>query len=273
MSFPQECPAGQSLASERPSAPEPAALATSDYWRQSRQPLASLAFVVPLLAIYEIGVAGLGRQAARNGVDVWLRGFLDLLGTGQYFLLPVLTVGILLGWHYTQRLPWRLQRTVLLGMGVECLLLAICLRIVLQLELAVWLTLRGAGGGVAMSVPTPHGAVGALGGMIGFLGAGVYEELLFRLILLSGTIYVLTRSGLSLRDGRVVGVLLISALFSAAHYVGASGEAVAPGAWTFWFGAVFRFLAGVFFSVLFVFRGFGIAVGSHAAYNVLVKIL
>jgi hypothetical protein len=37
----------------------------------------------------------------------------------------------------------------------------------------------------------------------------------------------------------------------------------------FWFGFVFRFLAGVFFSVLFVYRGFGIAAGSHAAYDVL----
>jgi hypothetical protein len=272
MSLPHEAPTEQSLPRRRPSAAEPVALPAIDYWRQSRQPLTSLAFVVPLLAIYEIGVLGLGRQAARNGVDVWLRSFLDLLDIGQYFLLPVVTVGILLGWHYTQRLPWRLQRTVLLGMGVECLLLAICLRIVLQLELAMWLTFRGAGGG-AQSGLIPHGAVGTLGGMIGFLGAGVYEELLFRLILLSAIIYALTRSGFSLRDGRIVGVLVTSALFSAAHYVGVSGEAVATGAWTFWFGAVFRFLAGVFFSVLFVFRGFGIAVGSHAAYNVLVKIL
>jgi hypothetical protein len=263
MSLPREGPLGQA----------PAAIPATDYWRQSRQPFTSLAFVVPLLAMYELGVACLGHQAARNGVDVWLRSILDLLDIGQYFLLPIVTVGILLGWHYTQRLPWRVQRGVLFGMGVECLLLAIVLRIVLQLELAVWLMFRGVGDHVAVSGLIPHGAVGSLGGMIGFLGAGVYEELLFRLILLSAMIHFLARRGISLRDGRIVGVLITSALFSAAHYIGASGETAAFGAWTFWFGAVFRFLAGVFFGVLFVFRGFGVAVGSHAAYNVLVKIL
>src|SRR5262245_22299143 len=51
-----------------------------DYWQQSRRPLVSLAFVVPLLLIYEAGILWLGPQAMRNGADVWLRQLLDLLG-------------------------------------------------------------------------------------------------------------------------------------------------------------------------------------------------
>ena len=108
---------------------------------------------------------------------------------------------------------------------------------------------------------------------LALVGAGVYEELLFRLILLSAVVGFLSRRNVALRDSRVIAVLATSALFSAAHYIGPSGEAIALGAWTFWFGAVFRFLAGVLFGLLFVFRGFGVAVGSHAAYNVLVKLL
>ena len=65
-----------------------------DYWQQSRRPLTSLAFVTPLLIIYEAGVLWLGPQAMRNGADVWLRQLLDLLGFSQYFLLPVLTLGL-----------------------------------------------------------------------------------------------------------------------------------------------------------------------------------
>lgn len=244
-----------------------------DYWQQSREPLTSLAFVAPLLMVYELGVVLLGRQAARNGVDVWLRGLLDLLGTGQYFLLPALTIGILLGWHHTARRPWRVHRGVLLGMGAECLLLAVGLRIVLQLELAVWLFFRQSGGAVAATSLIPSGSVGTLGGTLALVGAGVYEELLFRLILLSAVVGFLSRRNVALRDSRVIAVLATAALFSAAHYIGPSGEAVALDAWTFWFGAVFRFLAGVLFGALFVFRGFGVAVGSHAAYNVLVKLL
>ena len=60
----------------------------------------------------------------RNGADAWLRQTLDLLGFNAYFLLPVLTVGILLGWHHVLRQPWHVRRSVLYGMAVECLGLA-----------------------------------------------------------------------------------------------------------------------------------------------------
>ena len=63
-----------------------------DYWQQSRRPLTSLAFVTPLLLVYEAGVLWLGPHAMRNGADVWLRQLLDLLGFSQYFLLPLLTL-------------------------------------------------------------------------------------------------------------------------------------------------------------------------------------
>ena len=51
-----------------------------DYWQQSRRPLTSLAFVTPLLAVYEAGVLWLGPQAMRNGADVWMRQILRLAG-------------------------------------------------------------------------------------------------------------------------------------------------------------------------------------------------
>ncbi len=75
------------------------------------------------------------------------------------------------------------------------------------------------------------------------------------------------------RTSIVVAVIGTSVLFSAAHYVGPYGDPIHLGRFIFWFGFVFRFLAGVFFSVLFVGRGFGIAVGAHAGYDILVKLL
>ncbi len=62
----------------------------------------------------------------------------------------------------------------------------------------------------------------------------------------------------------MLAALATSVLFAAAHYVGASGEPFR------WFSFVFRFVAGMFFSVVFIYRGFGIAAGSHAAYDILV---
>ena len=64
---------------------------------------------------------------------------------------------------------------------------------------------------------------------------------------------------------RVVGAIVITSFFfSMAHYVGPHGERFI--AYTF----AFRFVAGAFFAVLFVFRGFGIAAGTHALYDIFV---
>lgn len=250
-----------------PTPSPPLAPQTVDYWAESRRPLVSLVFVAPLLAAYEMGVLVLGHHAVRNGVDVWLRGFLERLDFGQYFLLPVLTICILLAWHYTLREPWRFRGAILSGMAIECALLAVGLRLILQLQNGLVHPVLGAipsGGQVSMTVSE---APSALGGAIGFLGAGVYEELLFRLILLPPVIWGVCRSGAPWLAGVAVAVVVTSLAFAAAHYVGPYGDSID------WFGFVFRFFAGVLFSVLFVYRGFGIAAGTHAAYDILVGLL
>src|SRR5437762_3454213 len=99
--------------------------ASSLYWRRSRRPLTSLAFVLPLLLLYEGGVLVLGSAAVRNGVDIWLRRLLDLFGFGHYFLLPVLIVCLLLAWHHVRRDSWRLSPRVVLAMYAECALLGL----------------------------------------------------------------------------------------------------------------------------------------------------
>ena len=244
-----------------------------DYWQESRQPMAGLLFVAPLLAGYEAGVLILGPQAIRNGADLWLRGLLELLDLGQYFLLPVLTVGILLAWHHATQRPWRVSRGVLSGMLVETVLLALCLRAILQVQVVGWRMMSHSPAlswQQAEALPEP---TSTWAGVIGFLGAGVYEELLFRLILLSAVIWAMKRSGMAAGPATALSVLATSLLFAAAHYVGPYGEAVQWAAYAFWFGLLFRLLAGVFFSILFLSRGFGIAAGAHAGYNILVKLL
>ena len=248
----------------------PMARLASTYWVDSSRPLASLVFVTPLLIIYEMGVLVLGPQAVRNGADVWLRQLLEWVGFGQYFLLPVLTVSILLGWHYTTRQPWRLSSSILYGMISECVLLAICLWLLLQLQGSLFHSLMGAGDQAPPQVVVALSISGKIRGGIGFLGAGVYEELLFRLILLSLVGWVLRRLGTGRGLSIVAAVLLTSLTFAVAHYVGPYGESWQWASSSFWFSFLFRFLAGVFFSVLFVQRGFGIAAGTHAGYDILV---
>ncbi|MEX0676914.1 MAG: CPBP family intramembrane glutamic endopeptidase [Pirellulales bacterium] len=242
----------------------------SHYWRQSRRPLASLAFVVPLLVLYEGGVLLLGPQAVRNGADVWLRQFLDGVGFSQYFLLPVLTVCVLLAWHHLAHDRWQLSAGVLYVMFAECAMLALVLLVVARVE---GLISHGALWGVddvdraRAAMPWVVAGRGAfLGRVLGFVGAGIYEEMLFRLLLLPPVAVVARHLG-ARAALRVAGaVILTSLMFSAAHYLGPHGEAFE--AYTFFF----RFTAGAFFAILFVYRGFGIAAGTHALYDIFVSL-
>ena len=237
----------------------------TDYWRQSRRPLVGLAFTLPPLLLYEAGMLFSGPTAARNGADLWLRSTLDAMGLTGYFLLPLLTIFVLLAWHHTTRDRWSVPKAVLIGMLFESALLGLILLFVAHLQGA----LASIRFGIAGHAPhaTPLAPRADLGHMIGFLGAGIYEEVLFRLLLLPLLFAAIGLMGASAMSRRYGAVLLASLVFSVAHYVGPYGDSFA------WFSFGFRFLAGGFFSVLFVVRGFGIAAGAHALYDIFASVL
>jgi len=225
---------------------------SAEYWSQSGRPLVSLVFVLPLLIGYEGGVLALGAEATRNGVDVWLRHFLLLLGFGQYFLLPVLTCVVLLAWHHLTQQRWGVSQRVVLTMWLESALLA------LALLLASPLIAQLATGGTAAPLSISGNR------LIAYLGAGLYEELLFRLMLLPVAIGILRSLGLTLTISNVLGVVACGLIFAGAHYdiFTTFGDPFQ------WHSFLFRTMAGVFFSVLFLVRGFGVAAGTHALYDV-----
>jgi hypothetical protein len=241
---------------DRPAEP-PEAAESETYWSLSRAPLESLVFTMPLVLAYEGGVLLLGRGSPRNGADVWLRGLLDSLGFGAYFLLPALTVVGLLAWHHVEHDRWAFRPGVLAAMALESVVLAAMLLGIARLQERVW---------PAMVPPQPFGVVdaGILQRLIGFCGAGLYEEVLFRLLLLPVVAWGFRIAGWSSATGGIAAILLTSLLFSAAHYVGPLGDRFELYSFTF------RTVAGIFFAVLFCVRGFGITAGTHAAYDMLV---
>ncbi|MEX0937144.1 MAG: CPBP family intramembrane glutamic endopeptidase [Pirellulales bacterium] len=245
--------------------PHPIVRQWKAYWSETRRPLASLAFVLPLLLLYEGGVLLLGTAAVRNGADVWLRQLLDVLGLGSYFLLPILTVGVLLGWHHTTHEPWRLSASVLYGMLVESAALALLLLAVAHTQ-AHLISQLDAVGGVAAAASVRENVSGLIAAVVSYFGAGIYEEVLFRLLLLPTIAGAIAMLGGQPPLRTLAAVLLTSAAFAAAHYVGPHGETLS------WYTFTFRFLAGGFFAMLFVYRGFGIAAGTHALYDVFVGV-
>ena len=233
-----------------------AATSVSDdsYWSISRTPLTSLVFTLPLVAAYEGGVLMLGRGTARNGADVWLRTLLDQAGFGAYFLLPALTIIGLLAWHHVEHDRWRWSGGILAGMAVECGFWAVILVGIARLQDRFWPLAAGV-------------AEGFLARFVAFCGAGLYEEVLFRLLLMPALAWCCGRLGARPPAAAIQAIVGSSLLFSLAHYVGPLGDAFDPYSFTF------RFLAGMFFAVLFSLRGFGIAAGSHAAYDMLVGLV
>ncbi len=239
------------------------------YWRLSRTPLTSLVFTLPLVLAYEGGVLLLGHGSPRNGADVWLRHLLDALGFGQYFLLPLLTVVGLLAWQYLSHDRWSVSLAALPGMAAECVLWAVVLVGIARLQQSLWpfqqplldwefLQLHAA---------EAWGWPAVLARLIGFCGAGLYEEVLFRLLMLPIAVWTFERLGCSTLTAGFWALLLSSLLFSAAHYIGPLGDSFAIYSFTF------RTVAGLFFALLFLLRGFGIAAGTHFFYDLLVGLV
>ena len=82
------------------------------------------------------------------------------------------------------------------------------------------------------------------------LGAGLYEELLFRVILVSGlATFGRVVCGMTPRVAGAFAVVLGAVIFSAFHYVGAYGDVFTMQSFTF------RMIAGLFFSALYLLRG------------------
>ena len=235
-----------------------AALGRESYQHQSRRPLASLAFVLPLVALYEVGtwrfaVDSVAHTERRIVAFVWLRELFARAGATGWLLPPLAVLVMLFGWHVFARHPLRLRPGVLSGMLLESLLLA------LPLLAALVLLTR-----VPLAFVAPDHATATLA-VLG-VGAGVYEEFVFRLIGFA-LLHALLSDLLGLRPGPtlVVTLLVTSPAFAAYHYL--NGEPLDAA------GFGFRAAAGLYLGVVFAKRGFGVAAGCHAAYDVLLVLL
>lgn len=237
------------------------------YWHLSRAPRYSLLFVVPLLVLYEGLALALGGDsgAVRNGADAVLRALFTAVA-GQWGT-AVLAAALLGGIAWLVVRDMRAHRAplrgpVFAGMLAESLVLAAVLGTFVALVTAQILS------PVLATADAPLRELGPAERLMLSLGAGLYEELLFRVVLVTllaaGARTVL---GLGTRGAGVLAVVASAVVFSAAHHVGAYGEPLALVPFTF------RFVAGVVFSALYLLRGFGITAWTHALYDVFVLVL
>lgn len=237
------------------------------YWTTTRRPLPSLALVAPIVLAYEAGVVWLGGAsslAARAGADAWMRQTLAEFGLKDHWFPPLALLLILLAWQAVRPLEWRFSPTLVGGMVVESLVFAFCLVGVSHLVDMGFATLDRLGPAPPLLSTATGSGRDELARLVGFLGAGVYEEALFRLLLVPVFYQLLRVLQAPQALASALAVTGSALLFSLAHHAGAPGEAF------LWRDFIFRWMAGVFFAWIFILRGFGIAVGTHTAYDVLV---
>ncbi len=234
-------------------------LTLKEYLVRTRGKSFTVIAVVSLLVVYEAGLL-ITKEPRRNAADAILKRALAWLGPhgidGFHGLLLFLFLAAV--FYY-----WRRSRSIsryFLPFLAESMVYAALL------SPAVFLVAR------------PFLAPSASSDALLDLGAGVYEEILFRLLLLRGLSFVFGldpytaffdedeahKTSFLHASATVLPAVLISALaFAAYHHWGAGGD---PWLWPlFWF----RFVAGLFLAQLFFVRGLAVCVYAHAIYDLM----
>jgi hypothetical protein len=221
--------------------------------------------VAPLVIAYEAGVLwleGATPGSVRTGADTWMRQALASMGLADHWLLPLLLVLILLCWQVLTFYNWRFSPGILAGMVIESVVWAVVLLGISRLIDFGFSYLEQTR--APLLAIDPAGAEPSITSLIGYMGAGVYEETLFRLMLVPVFFAALRLMQMPQVLASALAVTGSALLFALAHHAGSPGEPFT------WFAFVFRWMAGVFFAWVFVLRGFGIAVGTHTMYDILV---
>lgn len=230
------------------------------YLERTRHGIVNLMFLMPFLLIYllcwwSVG-DGVETQAAAS-----LREFLRLLGRKGLFVVTLCTSLALCAVVLLRIRGAKADVPVFGGMIAEGVAYGFLLDGVARALTAIapvgdWL---GIG---LLRWPTGLPQVRSLGIAV---GAGIFEELLFRGVICYAAFRALrTVLGADRVSSGAVAVVLSAALFSAYHHWGAGGEPWDAYRFTF------RFHAGVLLGAVFLTRGLGIAAFAHGFYDALI---
>jgi len=224
-----------------------------NYFHQTQRPLNCLVFILPGLVFFHVGSAVYG--GSRLLVPQWVGHVLRYFGGTAAFLPPLLIVVTLLLVHAAHKDPWKIHPKALAGMFGESIAWTLPL-----IALGFFTRRIAAQPG---SLLTAEGDKLLQNVLLAF-GAGIYEEFIFRFVLL-GTIAFLAKElgGLKNVTAGIAALFVSGVIFSLAHFLGGA-ESPDYGAF------LFRLFAGMVFGVIYLARGFGVAAWTHALYDIYV---
>lgn len=233
------------------------------YLRRRHDPLTSLVLVVPVFLIYHLGILLID---LRNGVDLVSNLTLQVLeqSLGAYVGVTLGLAAALIGAGFWLRKKGRVDVFAFGPVLAESTVWAVLM--LFSVGWAVQQVMPQAIPPLAVEpLQVGHLSMGPLTKLVMAAGAGFHEELIFRVALFGGGALALQRlPALEGYKGVLIAGVLAAMLFSGIHYIGELGDAFT---FTSFF---FRFLAGIYLTVVFRFRGFAVAVYTHAIYDLLV---
>lgn len=237
---------------------KPPATPTRSYFRDTRSLLYSYLVSLPLLLLYEVLIyisQPDPEQAVRISVDVWIKTLFSLAGTNVISVTLVVAALLGLGILYREREKLRrLRLAYFAGMLLESTLYALLLAGALSALVGALGMFQAEGGGGLTTVQQ----------LALSLGAGLYEELFFRVLLVGGVYFILRKFFEREWLAFSLAVLAAALLFSGAHYIGEMGDAFTLSSF------LFRFLFGLALNAVYLWRGFGMAAWTHAIYDLMV---
>ena len=224
------------------------------YFKETQRPIYSAALVLPFLCIYHIGTV-LCHTAHINGADALIIRILSSLSVHSTFASALVLAAYLIIWQLRSHAKMKIRMGILLLSFLE----SICFALILLFAFG-WMTTH-----LSLAISGRRSGVASL---ILYCGAGIYEELVFRAFLLGILIAVFSLIfHMKKRSAAAAAAILGALLFSLFHYIGPGGDKFSIGSF------VQRAIGGLYFSILYVTRGFGVTAASHAIYDILVGII
>ncbi len=254
------------------------------YLDRTSRPVYALVYLLGFIVLYEIGTLlmhpetlsqGLAQPQTRVVAFIWVQNLLEYLGFSArmtWVAAPLVVIVILLALQITSGTRWRIYFVDFIPMTMECIVLSVPL-----IVLSLLLNRSGSGAVSNAAAVFLQGTAAAEEfwmQVITGIGAGIYEELIFRLILI-GLLMLLFQDLLGLEKSHSImaSVLISAVLFSVHHHVFYVNGQFGAGEEFLLSKFIFRMLAGIYFAVLYAFRGFGITAGTHACYDILAAVL
>ena len=229
------------------------------YFENTHNLLYSFLVSLPLFLLYELLILisqPEGDAIVRISVDVWIKTLFTSLGVNavSFSLMIVAVAGLFIIYRERERLK-TLKFAYFPIMIVEATVYAIVVAIISQ-TMVSWV--------LNMAASSPVESLSILQQIALSLGAGLYEELFFRVILVTLFILIFNKVLGKRWAGVTAAVVLSALLFSAVHYIGAMGDPFTMDSF------LYRFLFGLILNGIYVYRGFGVAAWTHAIYDIMV---